>query len=315
MLKHFTAVYLAFTRKERRGIVFLLLLVMLSALLPLFYPLLYKPRWAAAPPPLKDEMAALELNEPQDGYQRTAYRSRAGHRFEKNSYQREEEPAGELFNFDPNTLSADGWQRLGLRERTIQTIQNYLSKGGHFYKPEDIGKIWGLHEDLVQRLLPYVQIAAREKPVYANTYTAYNKEERPRYVPKMTEVNSADTTAWIALPGIGSKLAARIVNFRDKLGGFYKVEQVAETYGLPDSVFQRIKERIVLSAGVVKQLNINTAALDELKQHPYIRYQLANLLVQYRKQHGNYTTVADIKKIMLVTDELYTKLAPYLTVE
>ena len=57
----------------------------------------------------------------------------------------------------------------------------------------------------------------------------------------MVNINTADTSAFIALPGIGNKLALRIVNFRDKLGGFYSIDQIGETYGLPDSVFRKIK--------------------------------------------------------------------------
>ena len=48
------------------------------------------------------------------------------------------------FYFDPNTLSKDGWQKLGIRDKTIKTIQNYLSKGGHFRKPEDLQRVYGL---------------------------------------------------------------------------------------------------------------------------------------------------------------------------
>lgn len=221
---------------------------------------------------------------------------------------------GELFYFDPNTAAAADWKRLGLRDKTIGTIQNYLSKGGHFYKPEDIGKIWGLYPDEVQRLLPYVQIAPKE-----NNYTQQPYEtktwDKPKYTPSIIDINTADTTALIALPGIGSKLAQRIINFRDKLGGFAKAEQVGETFGLADSTFQKIKTRITAGNTAIKQLNINTATADELKAHPYIRYNLANAIVQYRSQHGNFTSVAAIKNIMMVTEDIYSKVAPYLTVE
>ena len=116
------------------------------------------------------------------------------------------------------------------------------------------------------------------------------------------------------MPGIGSKLANRIIAFREKLGGFYKVEQVAETYGLPDSVFQKIKEKLVIGNSNVKKMNINNATVDELKVHPYIRYNIANAIVQYRNAHGNFSTVQDLKKIMIITEDIYSKVAPYLTV-
>jgi len=116
------------------------------------------------------------------------------------------------------------------------------------------------------------------------------------------------------LPGIGNKLANRIVTFREKLGGFYKIDQVGETFALPDSTFQKIKPRLILTNNSVKQININTATIDELKTHPYIRYQIGNAIIQYRTQHGSFSSIEDIKKIVLVTDEIFNKAAPYLKV-
>ncbi|MBI3884052.1 MAG: SDR family NAD(P)-dependent oxidoreductase [Sphingobacteriales bacterium] len=127
------------------------------------------------------------------------------------------------------------------------------------------------------------------------------------------DINSADSLALIALPGIGNKLAKRITTFRDKLGGFYTTVQVSETFGLPDSTYQKIKTKLIITTGP-KQLNINTATLDELKNHPYIHYQIANSIIQYRKQHGNFTAVIDIKNSMLITEEIFNKISPYLKV-
>ncbi|HMK03159.1 MAG TPA: helix-hairpin-helix domain-containing protein, partial [Ferruginibacter sp.] len=64
-----------------------------------------------------------------------------------------------------------------------------------------------------------------------------------------------------------------------------------------------------------KKININTATVDDMKSHPYIRYNLANAIVQYRLQNGVYKSVSDIKKIMIVDEGLYKKLFPYLTTE
>jgi competence protein ComEA len=52
-----------------------------------------------------------------------------------------------------------------------------------------------------------------------------------------------------------------------------------------------------------------------MKSHPYIKYNLANAISQYRKQHGNFNSVEEVKKIMIVTDEIYKKASPYLTIE
>jgi len=119
----------------------------------------------------------------------------------------------------------------------------------------------------------------------------------------------------ISLPGIGSKLAARIISFREKLGGFYSVDQVGETYGLPDSTFQKIKQYIKLDNASVKKININTATVDEMKAHPYIKFSIANPIVAYRNEHGAFSKIDDIKKVMVVTDEIYKKIVPYLIID
>ena len=88
-----------------------------------------------------------------------------------------------------------------------------------------------------------------------------------------------------------------------------------ETYGLPDSTFQKIKTKLVFTNTSLKKININTASLDEMKSHPYIRFNLANAILQYKNAHGNFALVSDIKKIMIVTDEIFNKLVPYLTIK
>jgi competence ComEA-like helix-hairpin-helix protein len=125
----------------------------------------------------------------------------------------------------------------------------------------------------------------------------------------------ADTTAFIALPGIGSKLASRIISFRDKLGGFYSVEQVGEVYGLQDSTFQKIRKWLKLENASVKKININTATAEELKSHPYIRWNLAKLIIAYRNEHGAFGKTGDLKNITEVTEEVFEKMNHYLTVD
>jgi DNA uptake protein ComE-like DNA-binding protein len=316
MQKKIFSDYFSFTKKERTGTIVLLVLILFFIVLPFLYPLFIKKKIIDASA-FKNDIAKLKIK------QQDSVKQFASKKFDEDNYpnyyqptekNNNTKPKGELFYFDPNTATAADWQRLGLRDKTIATIQNYISKGGRFYQPQDIGRIWGLHPDEVERLLPYVQIAAKE-----NNYPAKNYEtktyDKPKHTYSIIDMNTTDTTALIALPGIGSKLAQRIINFRDKLGGFYATQQVAETFGLPDSTFQKIKERLTVTNAAIKKINLNTATVDELKVHPYIRYNLANAIVQYRMQHGNFADVAAVKNIMLVTEELFNKMAPYLTVQ
>lgn len=244
----------------------------------------------------------------------------SNYQYDRNSNSYSTKSKGELFYFDPNTLSGAGWKKLGLRDKTIGTILNYLSKGGKFRKPEDLSRIYGLFPNEFERIKPYIKIENTGTQSYSNGNTdnkQNDKTTRKTYTSRysIVDINTADTTALIALPGIGSKLSVRIINFRDKLGGFYSINQVGETFALPDSTFQKIKQYLKLETTSLRKININTATIDELKAHPYIRYTLANPIVAYRNQHGNFTTIEDIKKIMVITDEIYNKVAPYLSVQ
>jgi competence protein ComEA len=314
-MKQFITEYLSFTRKERTGLFVLLLLIIFFSILPFLFPFfIHKKQIDHAA--FEKAIAALKIKQADsssmnykkyDDDREPNYYPRKNYNYTANK--------AELFYFDPNTLSAEGWKKLGIREKTIGTIQNYTAKGGRFRKADDIAKIWGLHDDEVRRLMPFVVI--KEKATDPFVKKEWEKKPYERMEKKIDpfDINVADTSAFIALPGIGSKLAARIVAFREKLGGFYAVEQIGETYGLPDSVFQKSRNLFLLPHPAVKQLSINSATLDELKAHPYIRYNLAGAIVQYRSQHGNYRAVADIKKIMMVTEDIYKKAAPYLSVE
>ncbi len=218
-----------------------------------------------------------------------------------------------LFEFDPNLATTDNWIKLGVREKTIGTIQKFLAHGGRFKKAEDLRKIYGLRPGEFERLEPYIKIK-NNFPENSSQETVQKLYPEKKISKIIIDINSADTTAFISLPGIGSKLALRIVNFRDKLGGFYSIEQVGETYGLSDSTFQKIKSMLIIDKIDLQKINLNSATKDELKVHPYLKWNLANAIVEYRNQHGNFSSVEDLKNISAITDDVFEKIKRYLAV-
>lgn len=311
--------YLTFTRKERIALLLILFIILIVIFLPKIltspqksYSLDSDSSWANA-------IKRLEQKEPENLEKSDEGNSDDGYAYQYDPpVTRNTDQKTELFYFDPNTLPLTGWKKLGLREKNIQTIINYLRKGGHFYTAKDLQKIYGLHKEDYERIAPYVRINTPNN-TRNEVRTAEPSEKQTNNPGKknfnqysIIDINSADTTAYISLPGIGSKLAARIVNFREKLGGFYSIDQISETFGLPDSTFRRIKQYLEIKNPALRKININTATIEELKAHPYIKWSLANPLIAYRNEHGAFATIEDIKKIPSVTDELFNKLAPYL---
>jgi DNA uptake protein ComE-like DNA-binding protein len=132
---------------------------------------------------------------------------------------------------------------------------------------------------------------------------------------KPIDINTADTLLWQLLPGIGPGFARRIVRFREALGGFYSIQQVAECYGLPDSTFQKIQPFLKIGDSSLKILDLNLTDEKSLATHPYIRYKLARQIVQYRSMHAGFSKVSDLRQLPLVDDIIYRKLEYYITVK
>jgi len=311
--KEFLRDYFVFTRKERIGLLAVILIIVSIWI----FPKVSKPNRPKTVSPDTSWITAAKKLMIRAGDRDSGRKADADNENElafdrpATGYSNE---TGQLFNFDPNVLSPEGWKKLGVREKTIATIQNYLNKGGHFYKAEDLKRVYGLRADEYAKLQPYIQISERHLTELPAEREPDRKKETPGNKPKysVVDINAADTSAFIALPGIGSKLALRIVSFREKLGGFYSIDQIAETYGLPDSSFQKIKAFLRLENGLIKKFNINTASKDEMKSHPYIKWNLANAIVEYRNQHGNFSSLQDLKKITLITNEVFDKIKFYL---
>lgn len=301
----FSRQYLGFTKKERIGVLCIILILLLIILFPLLH--------TKKAIEIKNDEALLAAMD-SVSYKQTHQYGKEDDEIEPN-YQYESSvrnnfSKARLFSFDPNTLSIAGWKKLGLNERTIRTIEKYRTRGGKFYKPEDLKKIWGLPDGFYEYAKDFIAIQATNKiKEQNNTPPVYTKSEKKGW---NIEINNADTTAFIELPGIGSKLALRIINFREKLGGFYSIEQLKETYGLADSTFQKIKSYLHVAGGV-KKINVNAATKDELKIHPYFKWNLANAIVEYRNQHGNFKSLEELKNIAAIKDETFIKLSPYLS--
>ncbi|WP_425422763.1 ComEA family DNA-binding protein [Phaeodactylibacter xiamenensis] len=227
-------------------------------------------------------------------------------------------PAPQRFAFDPNTLSGDSLMLLGLSGRTVRTLINYRDKGGQFRQPEDLKKIYGLPPDQAKALMPYVSIPKGEPRPESQAADAEAQATPPR--PEATEpptsirINTAAPEEWQALQGIGPAFARRICGFRDKLGGFAHVDQVGETYGLPDSTFQRIRPQLVVDQPV-QRLRINHLDATGLKAHPYLTWKHANAIIAYRGQHGAFTSAAEVAKIRSIPAEVLKKMEPYWSFE
>lgn len=217
-----------------------------------------------------------------------------------------------LFLFDPNTIGLADWEKLGLSARQAQAILKYRDKGGRFRTVEDLKKMYTISEQMYNKLSPYVKIVNEDHTAYGNKPVPDVKTKYVKRKPDMIEINEADTTELDKIRGIGMIFAKRIVKYRKLVGGFYRKEQLMEVFGLDSAKYLEIKDQVIIDVAKLKKININTAGFDDFRNHPYIRYKQVNALIEYRKQHGNYSNIADLNKVVILTQETINRLAPYL---
>lgn len=294
-----------FSKKERNGIVILSIINLLLIAAPYFYEKTHSNEKY-----LSLEYDSLSFDNTRSELENVFSRSDNHTTHKSFSQNNVEKKQNRLFDFDPNTISEAQWEELGVYPKTISTITKYIQKGGRFRKPEDLKKIWGLSLKKAEELIPYVSIKE------VKNQNNENQIERHLTVTKneLIELNSSDSARLEKLPGIGPKLSQRIIMYREKLGGFHSKEQLSEVFGLKDSLIKLIAEKVVVDAGKIRKLNINKADKDALKNHPYIRYKIADAIINYRSQHGDFTTIDQLKNIVLIDEITFKKLKLYLTV-
>lgn len=219
----------------------------------------------------------------------------------------------EYFPFNPNELTLDEGKRLGLSDYQTRMIHNYVAKGGRFYFKEDFAKIYAINEQDFKRLSPYINLEGRNnlesiaKPSISEP--VFTKPASQLLI----ELNATDSLELQELRGIGPVFASRIIRFRDLIGGFYASSQLLEVYGMDEERYGNMQANIYADSTKVKKININTVSYQELSRHPYISPKQANVIVQYRNQHGNYLEHSDLLNIEILNEDFLRKIAPYLS--
>lgn len=214
----------------------------------------------------------------------------------------------EYFKFNPNIISDNEWQKLGFSQKQIVTIKNYLNKGGKFYKKEDLKKIYGIQDFQYERIKNFIEIPEKENN---NDY----KKEELVVENKKVDINNLSADEMKKLGKFWQYRATRIVKYRNWLGGFYKKEQLLEVYGMKMDDYLKIKDDIIIDKSKLEKIHLNFAEVSELGRHPYISYEEARKILDYRNKKGPFKSVNDLLEKDLISKDLYDKISPYLKVK
>jgi len=292
--------YFTFTRNERIGLIILLLIIVLVALADHF---IY---YFETPGEADRKMFQHYLNEMAKREQLEAQLK-----------------MGNLFAIDPNTVDSLALDSFALPTRVKVNLLKYREKGGHFFHAKDLMKIYGMNDSIFSRVAEYIQIASHKQVARKqsdsprqithfvdskNTQTTVKQEQKKLVI----ELNSATPEDLIKLSGIGPVFSKRIVKFRNLLGGFYNLHQLGEVYGLKQETIEKILPYLKLDVRQIKKLNINFETAEQLAHHPYISWDVANAIVDFRSRNGFINAIRLLQKNDVLNETDFQRISPYL---
>lgn len=205
-----------------------------------------------------------------------------------------------LFVFDPNKATNDEFLNLGLSQKQTNVIRNYLSKGGHFRDKEDFKKIYGISPEQYAQLEPYIFIKSENK-----------NEKEPDLL--QIEINQATIAQLTEIKGIGSQSAKAIINYRNKIGGFVRIEQILEIKYISENNYNLFKNQLVADAKNISQLSLNFSEVNEFAAHPYLNYYQAKEIVNFRTRNGPYQSKKQLLENKILLEQSFNKIEPYLS--
>ena len=210
----------------------------------------------------------------------------------------------QLFPFDPNTASYDTLIMLGLASKEANTIINYRNKGGKFNKPSDIKKIYGLADEKANELIPFIELIADSIKQPVRVVGIRQKS--------LIDINSCDSATLEALPGIGPVLSARIIKFRHLLGGYARIDQLQEVYGLSEETYRLIRNAFFIDTLALSKIDINSASYNEISRLPYFEKYEVNAILKFRELNGHIHNISDLTGNKILTSEKANRVKPYL---
>lgn len=296
--------WLAFSSREKQGLYLIIALVIVLLGIKLYLNDQEEKRREILR--LNDEIQQLKEKQPYQNH--------------NNSYatkKRVEETKKSLspFSFDPNTIDSSGLIQLGLSPRVAHNLIAYRSKGGRFYKSEDMAKIYGLTSSEFDQLHSYINIQRKSERKDSVKYDSKRNLPTP-FVPHkfqhdtLIDLNNTDTVTLQKIPGIGPYYAKVIVEYGHKLGGYTSVDQLKEIKQLREGVYDQTAHWFTIKSSFIQPININTTAFGLLCGHPYIGYERARAIDQFRRK-SKIRSLFELSLLEQFDSLTIQKLTPY----
>ena len=231
-----------------------------------------------------------------EGYRLKSY-GRGGDK-EKPANRGEGKRQSELRPFSLDTITAAGLRELGFSVRQAEVIVNYRDMRGGLRSAEEFAECYVVSDEMFARLEPYL--------VFPEQAVKSSAAREP------VDLNRADSASLRSVAGIGEKTVVSIMEYRERLGGFVRAEQLAEVRGMTEQNYERICRQIFVDSCVIQKIDINFASAKDLGRHPYIQDKQLRRLLKLRQLKGGWNNTGELVEDKIFTPEEAEKVAPYL---
>ncbi len=218
--------------------------------------------------------------------------------------------------FDPNTVDSVTLLHLGFKPWQAKNMLKYRAKGGRYRQKEDMKKLYGMTDSMYIALEPYICIQQDSIAVDSAQVDTIRLDSLPKWrsIKKDTILNlrTADTTELKLIRGIGSYRAKMIVRYREQLGGYARVEQILEAKGMDKVVADSILPHFYIDSVVLNKMPVNKIRPEVLHRHPYLSFEQAKAIYEYRRRHIRIKSAEELKKIKGLSPTDIEKISIYL---
>jgi len=150
-------------------------------------------------------------------------------------------------------------------------------------------------------------------PVANRALSAGDKKAyRPEAFSKVCRINTADTADLMQYPGIGRYTASRILDYRNRLGGYCSPNQLDEISGIYPENLRMLKQCLETDSSEIRKLKLNHSSLEQLRLHPYLNFYQARALIELRQTRGKISNPEDLLFLEEFNEQDLNRLLPYL---
>ena len=218
-----------------------------------------------------------------------------------------------IFPFNPNYVSDFKGYQLGMSIEEIDRLHKYRDQGKFVNSVQEFQKVTQVSDRLLQTISPYFNF-----PKWKSN-TSQQKEEPTKISenrvlnPSTRDINKATQSDLKLINGIGEKLSARIIKYRNRIQGFTFKDQLDEVWGLDATVIRRIWNSFrIIEKPIIEKININTASFKDVLKIPYIDYQLCKRIFEYRDQFVEFQNLTELQRIDSFPKNKYDRIVLYL---